>query len=196
MMSLRWTAIAVSPLLTFVSLSYHPAQAEGIVPATDTGTEVTSSGPDHTITGGTTSADSQNLFHTFTEFNLLTGESATFITDPAILNILSGINGGNPSVIDGLLQVSGSNANLFLINPNGILFGPNAALNLQGSFTATTADQVEFVTGEFELVNSADYAALVGEPQSFRFSLEQPGSIVNAGQLAVSSGESVVLVGG
>ncbi|MEM9766904.1 MAG: CHAT domain-containing protein [Cyanobacteria bacterium P01_D01_bin.71] len=196
MMSLRWTAIAVSPLLIFVGLSHHPAQAESIVPATDTGTEVTSSGPDHTITGGTTSADSQNLFHTFTEFNLLTGESATFITDPAILNILSGINGGNPSVIDGLLQVNGSNANLFLINPNGILFGPNAALNLQGSFTATTADQIEFVTGEFALVNSADYAALVGEPQSFRFSLEQPGSIVNAGQLAVSSGESVVLVGG
>ncbi|MGD1860876.1 MAG: CHAT domain-containing protein [Leptolyngbyaceae cyanobacterium] len=196
MMSLCRTAIATPLLLSLAVLNHSSAGAEGIVPAGETDTQVTSSGPDHTITGGMTAADNQSLFHTFTEFNLLTGESATFITDPAILNVLSGVSGGNPSVIDGLLQVSGSAANLFLINPNGILFGPNAALNLQGSFTATTADQVNFGTGEFDLVNSVEYATLVGEPQSLHFSLAQPGSVVNAGELAVSPGNSVVLVGG
>ncbi|MEO1296596.1 MAG: filamentous hemagglutinin N-terminal domain-containing protein, partial [Cyanobacteria bacterium J06636_16] len=59
----------------------------------------------YSITGGSTSADDQNLFHSFSEFNLLTGESATFITDPAILNILTRVTGGDPSAIDGLLQV-------------------------------------------------------------------------------------------
>ena len=173
------------------------AWADSIIPASDgTGTQVTPVGNDHTITGGTTSGDNQNLFHSFTEFNLNPGESATFITDPAILNILSRVNGGNASIIDGLLQVSGSNANLFLINPNGILFGPNAALNLQGSFTAATADQVNFATGAFGAVGSPNYTALVGDPQNFRFTLDNPGSVVNAGTLNVRPGESVVLVGG
>jgi filamentous hemagglutinin family protein len=142
------------------------------------------------------SADQQNLFHSFEQFHLLTGESATFITDPAILNILSRVSGGDPSVIDGLLQVSGSNANLFLINPNGILLGENSVLNLQGSFTAVTADQVNFSTGAFGVVGTPDYAALVGNPQSFHFSLDTPGAVVNAGNLHVPAGESVVLVGG
>ncbi|RZM82409.1 CHAT domain-containing protein [Leptolyngbya iicbica] len=189
---------AIATLVTlYTGLSVWPAQANDIVPAPNrTGTQVTTQGADHIITGGATSADQQNLFHQFAEFNLSTGASATFLTDPAILNILSGVNGANPSVIDGLLQVSGSNANLYLINPNGILFGPNAALNLQGSFTALTADQVGFAAGELDLVGANDYAALVGSPQSFGFSLEQPASVVNAGNLQVSAGTAVVLVGG
>mgnify|MGYP001791704877 CR=1 FL=1 len=192
----KWSqAIAATTLL--LGLVATPSGADGILPANDgTGTQVTPTGNDHAITGGATSADSQNLFHSFTEFNLLTGESATFITDPAILNILSRVTGGNASLIDGLLQVSGSNANLFLINPNGILFGPNSVLNLQGGFTAVTADQVNFADSAFGTVGTPDYAALVGDPQSFSFSLENPGSVVNAGTLSVLPGESVVLIGG
>jgi len=171
--------------------------AEGIVPAADgTGTQVNQTGSDHTITGGSVAGDQHTLFHSFTEFTLLTGESATFITDPTVLNILSRVTGGNPSLIDGLLQVSGSNANLLLMNPNGVLLGPNTALNLGGSFTVTTADQVNFATGTFGTVGTPDYSALVGQPQSFTFSAETPGSIVNAGRLSVSSGESVLLIGG
>ncbi|MEL6764769.1 MAG: hypothetical protein AAFO87_14175, partial [Cyanobacteria bacterium J06607_6] len=72
-------AIAAATLL--IGLTAIPSWADGIIPANDgTGTQVTPTGSDHAITGGTTSADSQNLFHSFTEFNLLTGESATFIT--------------------------------------------------------------------------------------------------------------------
>ncbi|NEQ44613.1 MAG: CHAT domain-containing protein [Leptolyngbya sp. SIOISBB] len=194
---LGFGAIASTSATVLLSLPVLPVQAEGIVPAANaTGTQVTPNGTDHIITGGTPSTDQQNLFHQFTEFNLLTGESATFVTNPTILNILSGVTGSTPSVIDGLLQVSGSNANLFLINPNGILFGPNAALNLQGSFTAVTADQVNFATGAWEMAGASEYASLVGTPQSFSFSLENPASLVNAGDLAVSPGESVVLLGG
>ncbi|WP_052288251.1 CHAT domain-containing protein [Leptolyngbya iicbica] len=190
-------AIASTSATLLLTLNSWPVQAQGIVPAADgTGTQVTPNGPDYTITGGSTAADNQNLFHRFTDFNLLTGESATFLTQPEILNILSGVTGNNPSIIDGLLQVSGSNANLFLINPNGILFGPNSALNLQGSFTASTANQVNFADGLLDLAGTSDYATLVGPPQSFGFTLENPASVVNAGNLTVPVGESVMLLGG
>ena len=173
-----------------------PTWAGSITPANDgTGTQVIQSGSDHTITGGTLSGDNHNLFHSFTEFNLLTGESATFITDPVIQNILSRVMGGNPSLIDGLLQTNG-NANLFFINPSGIVFGPNSALDLQGSFTAVTADQINFATGTFGTVGTPNYQALVGNPTSFSFSAATPGSIVNGGNLTLLPGQSVVLVGG
>ncbi|MBE7381742.1 MAG: CHAT domain-containing protein [Leptolyngbya sp. SIO1E4] len=197
MAQLGFTAIAGTTALFLTALGTSPAAADGISPANDgTGTQVNRIGNDHAITGGTPSADTQNLFHSFSDFNLLTGETATFLTDPAIKNILSRITGGNPSLIDGLLQVSGSDANLFLINPSGILLGPNSALNLQGSFTAITADQVNFATGTFGTVGTPDYATLVGNPQSFSFTANSPGSVVNAGTLSVFPGESVVLVGG
>ncbi|MEO0988520.1 MAG: filamentous hemagglutinin N-terminal domain-containing protein [Cyanobacteria bacterium J06639_14] len=198
MKRLGLVAIAGSTATLFSGLLIiSPAWADGIVPANDgTGTEVNQSDTDYSITGGSTSADNENLFHSFSEFNLLTGESATFITDPAILNILTRVTGGNPSAIDGLLQVTGSSANLFFINPSGILFGPNSALNLQGSFTAVTADQVNFATGAFGAVGTPDYSALVGNPAGFSFSTEVPGSVVNSGNLSVLPGESIVLAGG
>lgn len=190
-------AIATTAVAALTTGLYSPAWADNIVPAVDgTGTQVIQDGRDYAITGGTTSDDAQNLFHSFQEFTLLTGESATFFAAPAVLNILGRVGGGDISLIDGLLQVSGSDANLFLINPNGILFGPNSAVNLQGSFTATTADQINFATGEWGSVGTSDYGVLVGSPESFSFTLEDPGNVVNAGRLSVESGQSVVLIGG
>jgi filamentous hemagglutinin family protein len=173
-----------------------PALAQITAAPDGTGTTVTQSGNDYAITGGSASGDGANLFHSFTDFNLTTGQSAVFFTDPAVANILGRITGGNLSLINGLLGVSGSNANLFLLNPAGILFGPDSALNLGGSFTAATADSVNFATGSFGLVGSSDYATLVGDPTGFSFNAPTPGSIVNSGDLAVSPGEAVVLVGG
>jgi len=193
----QWIAIASTTVGLLTVIGDRAVQADSIVPAADgTGTQVNQTGGDHTITGGSFSADQQNLFHSFTEFTLLTGESATFITDPTVLNILSRVTGGNPSLIDGLLQVSGSNANLLLMNPSGVLFGPNSALNLGGSFTTVTADQVNFTTGAFGTVGTPDYSALVGNPQIFTFSADSPGSVVNGGTLAVPTGEAVILLGG
>ncbi|MDB9527881.1 hypothetical protein PN498_17935, partial [Oscillatoria sp. CS-180] len=88
-MKLKVWAIAAA-LSTAYGFQALPVQADGITPAADgTGTQVTPNGSDYAITGGTSSADAQNLFHSFEAFNLLTGESATFITDPSVLNILS-----------------------------------------------------------------------------------------------------------
>lgn len=186
-------AATTSTLLTGLTLA---AWADGIAPASDgTGTQVIQTGDDFAITGGTPSADVQNLFHSFSDFNLQSGESATFFADPTVQNILSRVTGGNASFIDGLLQVSGTEANLFFINPSGILFGPNTALNLQGSFTATTSDRLEFETGALAAVGTVDYSALTGNPTGFSFTAP-PGSIVNTGSLTVPSGESVVLLGG
>jgi filamentous hemagglutinin family protein len=80
-----------------------------------------------------------NLFHSFREFNIGEGKGGYFENPAAIENIFSRVTGSNPSNILGTLGVLG-NANLFFLNPNGILFGPNASLDLRGSFLATTAD--------------------------------------------------------
>jgi filamentous hemagglutinin family protein len=87
-----------------------------------------------------------NLFHSFREFNVGEGRGAYFANPAAIANIFSRVTGSNPSNILGTLGVLGE-ANLFVLNPNGILFGPNAKLDLKGSFLATTADSILFPEG-------------------------------------------------
>ena len=174
-----------------------PLLAQTILPNPDgTSTLVTPDGNRLDITGGQLSGDGTNLFHSFQEFGLTPEQVANFITSPAVQNILSGVNGGNPSIINGLLQVSGSNANLYLINPAGILFGPNAALNLQGSFTAATADQVGFGDAWWDILNPHEYEALTGTPDQFAFTSAEPGAILNLGNLAVEAGQSLSLLGG
>ena len=178
-------------------LSTAVVQGQPIVPApNDAGTTVTPSGDRLNITGGQTSRDGANLFHSFQEFGLSEGQIANFISTPAIRNILGRVVGGNPSIINGLIQVSGGNSNLFLINPSGIISGPNASLNLPAGFTATTATNIGFDSGLFNIAGANDYSTLIGTPNTFYFNLSLPGSILNAGNLAVLPGESISLIGG
>ncbi|WP_287312739.1 filamentous hemagglutinin N-terminal domain-containing protein [Moorena sp. SIO1G6] len=94
-----------------------------------------------------------NLFHSFSDFNVGEMGRVYFANPAGIENILSRVTGGNVSNILGTLGVLG-NANLFLINPNGIVFGPNSRLDLGGSFFGSTADSVLFDNGfQFSATN-------------------------------------------
>ncbi|KAM3114576.1 beta strand repeat-containing protein [Phormidesmis sp. 146-33] len=165
-----------------------------IAPATDgTGTIVTPNNNQFDITGGTQSG--ANLFQSFQQFGLNQNQIANFISNPNIQNILGRVVGGDASVINGLIQVSGGNSNLYLVNPAGIIFGNSASLNVPASFTATTANAIGFGTNSwFNAVGTNNYADLIGAPNSFAFITS--GSLFNAGNLSVGQGQSLTLLGG
>ncbi|MBN3879247.1 CHAT domain-containing protein [Nostoc sp. JL23] len=191
------SSIAASVLVIASLVSSRLAQAQQIVPANDgTGTIVTPNGNRLDITGGTTSGDNANLFHSFQQFGISPEQIANFQASPALQNILGRITGGNASVINGLIQVTGGNPNLFLMNPAGFIFGANASLNVPGAFTVTTANSIGFGSSWFNAIGVNDYNALVGNPNGFAFSTNQPGAIANAGNLAVSTGQNLNLLGG
>jgi filamentous hemagglutinin family protein len=173
------------------------AQAQQpIQPASDgTRTVVTPNGQQFDISGGTVSG--ANLFHSFEQFGLSSGQIANFLSNPQIRNILGRVVGGNPSLIDGLIQVSGGNSNLLLMNPAGIIFGANASLNVPAAFTATTATGIGFGNDNwFNAIGDNHYHNLVGTPSQFAFDLSRPGSIINAGNLGVAPGQNLTLLGG
>jgi filamentous hemagglutinin family protein len=158
-----------------------------------------------------------NLFHSFESFSVPTGSTVLFNNAPDIQNILGRITGSSVSEIDGLIRANGT-ANLFLINPNGIIFGPNAALDLGGSFFATTADRVVFADGTNFSASDASTPSLltVSVPIGLGFG-SNPGTIRvrgtghqltatdpifspiagdNATRLQVEPGKTLGLIGG
>ncbi|MBD1892674.1 CHAT domain-containing protein [Coleofasciculus sp. FACHB-SPT9] len=179
------------------SVGATSTSAQSIIPApNDTNTLVNQNGNQIDISGGTLSSNGSNLFHSFTQFGLNQNEIGNFLSNPSIQNILGRVNGGNASVINGLIQVTGGNSNLFLMNPAGIIFGAGASLNVPASFTATTANGIGFGSNWFSATGANDYNALVGTPNGFAFAMSQPGAIANAGNLAVNAGQNLTLLGG
>jgi filamentous hemagglutinin family protein len=185
------------PLGLIVLLPRTPLLAQPITAAADeTGTVVTQNGNQLDISGGSLSGDGANLFQSFQQFNLDAGQIANFLSNPSIQNILGRVVGGDSSYINGLIQVTGGNSNLFLMNPAGIVFGSGANLNVPAAFTATTANGIGFGNNWFNATGVNDYSTLVGTPSVFAFTMNQPGAIVNAGNLAVSQGQDLTLLGG
>ncbi len=133
-----------------------------------------------------------NLFHSFESFSLPTGSAAIFTVSPSIETVLSRVTGSSMSNIDGLIQVNGA-ANFFLINPNGVVFGPNASLDVGGSFLATTADHIKFDEGIFSATefNSAPLLSLT-TPIGLQFG-QNSGGIVNLSRTVNAAGESTGL---
>ncbi|MFB8789235.1 MAG: CHAT domain-containing protein [Potamolinea sp.] len=190
-------------LLFFLSLFSVEVKAQSITPAADgTGTIVNGNGKRFDIKGGTLSGNGGNLFHSFDQFSLSSGQIANFLPNSDVRNILGRVTGGNASVINGLIQITGGgNPNLFLMNPAGIVFGPNASLNVPASFTATSATGIALKDNSgknnwFNATGGNNYADLGGIPSELAFNLSQPGSIINAGNLAVKEGQNLSLIGG
>ncbi|BCL35788.1 filamentous hemagglutinin N-terminal domain-containing protein [Nostoc sp. MS1] len=138
-----------------------------------------------------------NLFHSFQEFNIREGRGAYFTNPTGIENIFSRVTGGNASHIYGKLGVLGD-ANLFLLNPHGILFGPNASLDLTGSFLGSTGNSFNFGNGlEFSATNPKAAPLLsVSVPLGVQFNQGQPKAIANSAHLSVGTGQNLTLLGG
>jgi filamentous hemagglutinin family protein len=174
------------------------AWAQSIQGADDgTGTQVTLDGNRFDIQGGTLSQNGANLFHSFAQFGLNSHQIANFLANDSIQNILARVIGGDPSIINGLIQVTGGQSNLFLMNPAGIVFGTGASLNVPASFTATTATGIGLAGDKwFNAVGENDYQRLIGTPSLFAFDNKQLAVIVNAGNLVVGEGENLTLLSG
>lgn len=139
-----------------------------------------------------------NLFHSFREFNVGEGRSVYFHNPTGVENILTRVTGNQSSAIMGRLGVMGD-ANLFLMNPNGIIFGENASLDVRGSFIGTTADSIQLGDDAFFSARDTDNSQLLSIQPGALFSSalsQHLGNIENRGALAVGAGESLTLYGG
>jgi len=161
----------------------------------------------YNITGGTRPGGGTNLFHSFGDFNVPTNNIANFLNETALPtnNILGRVTGGNPSVIFGMIQTNGTggfdNANLFLMNPYGFLFGPNATVNVGGMVAFTTADYLRFQGSETQFDNASTPQSLstlsFAPVAAFGFLGSNPAAIaVQGSTLEVAPGQSISLVGG
>ncbi|MBD2492888.1 filamentous hemagglutinin N-terminal domain-containing protein [Nostoc sp. FACHB-280] len=169
-------------------------QAE-VKPDGTLGTAVSGSNS-YNITGGT--AVGNNLFHSFSQFSIPTGGSATFSSNSGIQNIFSRVTGGNVSDINGSITTN-SGVNLFLLNPAGIIFGANARLNVGGSFIGTTANSIKFADGnEFSSNTTISPVLTMSIPIGLQMG-QNPAAIkvqASTTPLQVPKNKTLALVGG
>jgi filamentous hemagglutinin family protein len=184
---MKLTPTSVFQLFIYVFSSFcltNKTAIAQVTPDDTVNTQVTPNGNVSEITGGETRGG--NLFHSFQDFSVPTGNEAAFLNPDTISNIFSRVTGGNISNIDGLISTSGS-ANLFLINPAGIIFGENASLDVGGSFYASSASSILFEEGEFSATDLATTPVLtINAPIGLGFR-DQPGDIVNRSNFGLTS---------
>src|SRR5215471_4151025 len=162
-------------------------------------------GPKGPLTGPAYSIDAKvgqlhgnNLFHSFGQFNVHTGESATFTGPSTVENVIGRVTGGQQSLIDGPLRSEMPKANVYLLNPNGVMFGAHAALDVPGSFHVSTADYLRMADGEKFSANLSQGSVLSSAPPAaFGFLNGNPAPIsIQGSSLKVSEGKTLSVVGG
>ncbi|MDM8565497.1 filamentous hemagglutinin N-terminal domain-containing protein [Candidatus Halobeggiatoa sp. HSG11] len=155
-------------------------------------------GPNFQITSNQGQQHGGNLFHSFHDFNLNSSESATFSGPNSVQNILSRVTGGNLSNIDGLIRSTIPNADMYFLNPYGIMFGPNARLDVQGSFHASTADYLRLgENGRFDARYPSDSLLTVAPIESFGFLTDSPANMtLQDSILSVGEGKTLSIIGG
>ena len=144
-----------------------------------------------------------NLFHSFSEFNIHAGQSATFTGPGNVANVLARVTGGSGSMIDGRLATAGMpNANFFLINPNGVVFGPGAQLDVAGSFVVTTANELQLADGG-QLATTTDpnnSVLTTAAPNAFGFlptDGQSPVSVeMSQSDLTMDDGRTMTIISG
>jgi filamentous hemagglutinin family protein len=154
-------------------------------------------GPNYSITANLGKQVGSNLFHSFGQFGLSTGESAAFSGPATVNNVIGRVTGGNLSSIDGRIQSNIAGANLYLINPSGIVFGPHATVNVSGSFHASTADYVKMSDGaKFQATNPDASTLSAAPPAAFGFLTPKPAAIsVNGSSLGPVPGTLGLVAG-
>lgn len=184
-------------VICFFPLQGHTQVITAIVPDTTlpTNSSVTQIGKTVQIIDGTSVGS--NLFHSFDTFHVGSGDTANFVNPGGIDNILSRVTGGAASNIFGTLQ-SESSANLFFLNPNGVVFGPTASVDVGGSFYVSTADYMRLEddssSGFFSATNPATDILTIAPPSAFGFLEQNPNSmgiILNQTMLGVPAGKDL-----
>jgi len=191
-MTLRDTfyLMAVS-LLTFSFFAHAEVVLDGTL-----GASGTLPGPNFAVDASFGQQVGTNLFHSFESFNLNSTESATFIGPTDISNIISRVTGGHASFIDGLLSSRIPKADMYFFNPAGIMFGPNAQINLPGSLYVSSGDYLKLGdNGRFDATAPNNTLLTVAPPSAFGFLDKIPSRIIVAGsQLVLSNNEKITRI--
>ena len=192
-------AITVAPGINAFASPATSAPGTGVASDGSLGSGAVSyNGSEYTIPASVGTQVGGNLFESFSQFNLLQGEIADFQGPSSVQNILARVTGGSASSIDGSIQCDIQGANLFLINPAGVMFGPNASLNVSGAFTVSTANYVSLAHGgKFDASLAADDMLSAAPVSAFGFLNPAPAAVSFSGsQLSVPAGTGLNVIAG
>src|SRR3954451_15190235 len=185
------------PALLLVVLAAPGSAKSQVVTDGSVGPRVSLRGGQIEIGAALGSRHGNNLFHSFEKFGVATGQTATFTGPDTIRNVISRVTGGETSLIDGTLSSKVGQADLYFLNPAGVVLGPDAHLDVPGSMHVSTAHELRFADGSrFSAVDQAGSGLTVAAPEAFGFLDRTPGRIaVDQSQLQLQTGKTLSLVG-